>query len=149
LHWARAATSVRARSLGFWNEASPHLPTISSARIVAGISATGAGSGAAEGDDEKEGRLILLHAPKKIASIEAIPRLAAVRPEPTINSPKTNPRPHPSGSLTHQPHSPASLTSQTQKPCRSNDVLQITPARRYSFRKASYMSLTKALTSFA
>src|ERR1700733_4341284 len=91
LHWAFAATSVRARSLGFWNEASPHLPTISSGRIVAGISGTGAGSGAAVGDDdEKEGRLMLLHAPRKIASIEAIPRLAAVRapPEPTMFSPK-------------------------------------------------------------
>jgi len=58
--------------------------------VVAGISATGAGAGSGEGDEEKDGRLMLLHAPKKIASIEAIPRLAAVRapPELTIISPK-------------------------------------------------------------
>jgi hypothetical protein len=65
------------------------LPTISSGRIVAGISGTGAGSGAAEGDDENEGRLMLLHAPSKIASTEATPRLAAIRapPEPIISIP--------------------------------------------------------------
>jgi hypothetical protein len=77
--------------LGFWKDASPHLPTISSARIVAGISGIGAASGADDGDDdEKEGKLMLLHAPRKIASTEAIPRLATVRAphEPTIFSPK-------------------------------------------------------------
>src|SRR5579871_1100408 len=59
--------------------------------MVAGISGTGAGSGAAEGeDDENEGRLMLLHAPRKTASIAAIPRLAAVRtpPDPTMFIPK-------------------------------------------------------------
>src|ERR1700728_4163802 len=91
LHWAFAAASVRARSLGFWKDASPHLPTISSARIVAGISGIGADSGAGDGDDdEKEGRLMLLHAARKIASTEAIPRLVAARApdEPIIFSPK-------------------------------------------------------------
>src|SRR5579871_4465483 len=59
--------------------------------MLAGISGVGAGSGATEGDDEeKEGRLMLLHAPSKIASTEAIPRLAAVRapPELIMFSPK-------------------------------------------------------------
>jgi hypothetical protein len=59
--------------------------------MVAGISGTGAGSGAGEGEEEEnEGRLMLLHAPRKIASTEAIPRLAAVRapPELIMFSPK-------------------------------------------------------------
>jgi len=34
-----------------------------------------AGSGATEGDDENDGRLMLPHAPRNIVSAEAIPRL--------------------------------------------------------------------------
>ncbi|HZR59721.1 MAG TPA: hypothetical protein VFA80_02010, partial [Xanthobacteraceae bacterium] len=59
--------------------------------MVAGISGTGAGSGAAVGDDdEKEGRLTLLHAPSKIASVERTPSLAAIRlpHEQSMFSPK-------------------------------------------------------------
>jgi hypothetical protein len=84
--------------LGFWNEARPHFPTISSARTVAGISGAGAASGGAEGDDEKDGKLMLEQAPRNIASAEATPRLASARAsdEPTIFSPKQNPgRSHP------------------------------------------------------
>src|SRR6516162_381668 len=124
LHCALAAASVRARSLGFWNEARPHLPTISSARIVAGISGTGAGSGA-EGDDEKEGRLMLLHAPRKIANAEAIPRFAAARAlcEPTIFSPKRNPQAAFSRRRIRKQFL-NQFCNQAQKPCRSNDVLK-------------------------
>jgi hypothetical protein len=72
---------VRARSFGFWNDASPQRPTISSERIVAGTSGTAGGSGAAEGADEEEneGRLKLPQAPKDIASAAAIPSLPAAR----------------------------------------------------------------------
>src|SRR6516164_6448239 len=123
LHCALAAASVRARSLGFWNEARPHLPTISSARIVAGISGTGAGSG--DGDDEKEGRLMLLHAPRKTAKAEAIPRLAAVRAlgEPTIFSPKQIRGSHFFRRKVREQFLNRCF-SQAQKPCRSNDVLK-------------------------
>ncbi len=54
---------------------------------------------------------MLLHAPRRIARAEAIPRLAdacALR-EPTMFSPKQILGPHPS-------------CSQAQKTCRSNDV---------------------------
>jgi hypothetical protein len=48
--------------------------------MVAGMSGATPGSGAAVGvDDEKDGRLILPHAPSNSASAEAIPRLATVR----------------------------------------------------------------------
>jgi hypothetical protein len=51
--------------------------------MVAGISGTGAASGAAVGDDdEKEGKLMLLHAPNMSVSTKAVPRLAAVRTPP-------------------------------------------------------------------
>jgi hypothetical protein len=40
--------------------------------------ATG-GSGGAEGPDEKEGKLMLPHAPRNTANAEAIPRLTTVR----------------------------------------------------------------------
>jgi hypothetical protein len=79
LHCAFAAASVRARSGGFWYEARPQRPTISSGRMLAGISGTARGSGAAVGDDESDGRLKLPHAPRNNVSAEAIPRLAAVR----------------------------------------------------------------------
>src|ERR1700738_5421419 len=79
LHCARAAASVRARSAGFWNDARPQRPTISSGRIVAGISGATPGSGAGEGLDENDGRLMLPHAPRNIVSAEAIPRLATPR----------------------------------------------------------------------
>src|ERR1700722_6129180 len=90
LHWAFAATSVRARSLGFWKDASPHLPTISSGRIVAGISGNGAASGAGAGEDAKEGGLMQLSPPEKNPSNKSIPSLVAGRAphEPTIFSPK-------------------------------------------------------------
>jgi hypothetical protein len=47
--------------------------------MVAGISGATGGSGGAEGPDEKEGRLMPLHAPSNTASAEAIPRLTTVR----------------------------------------------------------------------
>src|SRR5437899_6598582 len=78
LHCARAAASVRARSLGFWNDARPQRPTISSGRMDAGTSGT-TGSGATDGEDENEGRLMLPHAPRNTVSAEAIPRLATAR----------------------------------------------------------------------
>ena len=57
------------------------------------------GSGADEGDDENDGRLMLPHAPRNIASADAIPRLATPRTlrKLTIASPRTNSWPHPSG----------------------------------------------------
>src|SRR6185503_17388063 len=57
--------------------------------MVDGISGTGAGSGADVGDEENDGRLVLLHAPKSIASAEASPRLAVSRAlrEPTMSPP--------------------------------------------------------------
>jgi hypothetical protein len=62
--------------------------------MVAGISGTGAGSGAAEGD-EKDGRLMLLQAPRKIVSAEAIPRLTTVRALRDLTMvPPSNSRPH-------------------------------------------------------
>jgi hypothetical protein len=90
--------------------------------MVAGISGTGAGSGAAEGD-EKDGRLMLLQAPSKIVSAEAIPRLTTVRAlrDVTMVSPKQFPA--------------APIHSQTQNSCRSNHGQQMTPALRFSFRK--------------
>src|ERR1700712_2496972 len=92
LHCARAAASVRARSLGFWNEARPQRPTISSARMVAGISGAIPGSGGAEGDDENDGRFMLPHAPRNIVSAEAMPRLTTARtlPDLTMVSPERN-----------------------------------------------------------
>jgi hypothetical protein len=90
--------------------------------MVAGISGTAAGSGTAEGD-EKDGRLMLLQAPRKIDNAEAIPRLTTVRAlrDLTMVSPKQFP-----AAPTH---------SQTQSSCRSNDIQQTMPALRFSFRK--------------
>src|SRR5713226_10560800 len=45
--------------------------------MVAGTSGTG--SGATDGEDENEGRLMLPHAPRNIVSAQAIPRLAPAR----------------------------------------------------------------------
>src|SRR5258705_12002149 len=45
--------------------------------MVAGTSGTG--SGATDGEDENEGRLMLPHAPRNIVSAQAIPRLATAR----------------------------------------------------------------------
>src|SRR5450759_3806656 len=103
LHCAFAAVSVRARSAGFWYEARPQRPTISSARMVAGISGASPGSGAAEGDDDSDGRLMLPHAPRNIVSAEAIPRLATPRAlrDLTMAFPQVNSWPHPSLSLIH------------------------------------------------
>jgi hypothetical protein len=47
--------------------------------MVAGMSGATGGSGGAEGPDEKEGRLMLLHAPRNTAKPAAIPRLTTVR----------------------------------------------------------------------
>jgi hypothetical protein len=95
--------------------------------MVAGISGTGAASGPTEGDDEKDGRLVLLQAPRNIASAEAIPRLATVCAlrDLTMVSPKQLP-----AALIR-----SQIYCQTQNSCRSNDVPQITPALRFSFRK--------------
>src|SRR5438067_11778911 len=81
LHWARAAASVRARSAGFWNEASPQRPTISSARMLAGISGPVPGSATGGGEDEeKDGRLMPPpQAPSSNARQEAAASLTAVR----------------------------------------------------------------------
>src|SRR5215475_9534445 len=81
LHCARAAASVRARSAGFWNEARPQRPTISSGRMVAGISGATPGSVAGGGeDDEKDGRPEPPpHAPSSSARAEAAARLATLR----------------------------------------------------------------------
>jgi hypothetical protein len=91
--------------------------------MVAGISGAALGSGATAGDDEKDGRLMLLQAPRNIVSAEAIPRLATVRAlrDLTMASPKQFPA--------------APIRSQAQNSCRSNDVQQITPELRFSFRK--------------
>jgi len=78
LHWPRAAASVRARSLGFWNEARPQRPTISSARMLAGISGATPGSASGAGLDDNDGS-VLLHAPRKIVSAAAIARPATGR----------------------------------------------------------------------
>src|ERR1700686_3392678 len=66
--------------------------------MVAGISGATPGSGAAVGPDENDGRLMLPHAPRKIVSAEAIPRLATVRPlsDLTMVIPRTNWWPLPS-----------------------------------------------------
>jgi hypothetical protein len=94
--------------------------------MLAGISGTGAGSGA-EGDDEKDGRLMLLQAPRNIASAEAIPRLTTERAlrDLTMVSPKK----FPAAPIHSQ------IYCQTQNSCRSNNVQQMTPALRFSFRK--------------
>jgi hypothetical protein len=48
--------------------------------MVAGISGATPGSGVAVGEeDENDGRLMLLHAPRNIVNAEAIPRLATPR----------------------------------------------------------------------
>jgi hypothetical protein len=47
--------------------------------MVAGMSGATAGSGGAEGPDEKEGRLMPLHAPRNTAKPAAIQRLTAAR----------------------------------------------------------------------
>src|SRR5450759_2152916 len=111
LHCAFAAISVRARSAGFWYDARPQRPTISSARMVAGISGAASGSGAAVGADDNDGRLKLPQAPRNIVSAEAIPRLATVRTltNLTMAFPRANSWPHPS-------------RSQAQNCCGSNDV---------------------------
>jgi hypothetical protein len=61
--------------------------------MLAGISGPGPGSGATEGEDEKDGRLMLLQAPRNIVSAEAIPRLATARAlrDVTMASPKQFP----------------------------------------------------------
>src|SRR3954451_9599415 len=98
LHWPCAAFSVRARSLGFWNEARPQLPTISSERMVAGISGATPGSGSGAELDDSDGRLMLLHAASEIVSADAIVRLEIVRAlrELIIVFPRVNPWPLPS-----------------------------------------------------
>jgi hypothetical protein len=60
--------------------------------MVAGISGAAAGSEGAE-EDEKDGRLMLLQAPRNIVSAEAIPRLATARAlrDVTMASPKQFP----------------------------------------------------------
>ncbi len=60
-------------------DVNPQRPTISSARMVAGISGATPGSGAGGGEDEKDGRLMLLHAPRNIVSVDSIPRLVTAR----------------------------------------------------------------------
>jgi hypothetical protein len=47
--------------------------------MVAGISGAKPGSGAAVGEDENDGRLMLPHAPRNSVSAEATPRLATLR----------------------------------------------------------------------
>ncbi|GLR86933.1 hypothetical protein GCM10007857_36440 [Bradyrhizobium iriomotense] len=81
MHCARAAASVRARSAGFWNEARPQRPTISSERIEAGISGPVPGSASGGGEeDENDGRLMPPpHAPSSSAKAAAAPSLATVR----------------------------------------------------------------------
>jgi hypothetical protein len=68
--------------------------------MVAGISGATPGSGAAVGDDENDGRLMLPHAPRNIVSAEAIARLPAARalPDLTMLFPRQNSWPHPSRS---------------------------------------------------
>jgi hypothetical protein len=69
--------------------------------MVAGISgATPGSTGAGAELDDIEGRLMLLHAPRKIVSAEAIARLATLRAllDPIIASPRTNSWPLPSRS---------------------------------------------------
>src|SRR5437899_9121157 len=100
LHCPRAAASVRARSLGFWNEARPQRPTISSERMVAGISGATPGSASGAELDDSDGRLMLLHAASEIVSADAIARLAIVRAlrELIIVFPRAIPWPLPSSS---------------------------------------------------
>jgi hypothetical protein len=68
---------------------------------------------------------MLLHAPRKIANAEALPRLAAVRAlrEPIIFSPKANPQVAFSRRKVHERFL-NQFFSQAQKPCPSNDVLK-------------------------
>src|SRR6195952_5309163 len=122
LHCPLAAASVRARSAGFWNEARPQRPTISSARIEAGISgATPGSTGSGDEFEDSEGRLMLPQPPRKTVSAEAIARLATVRaltdliialPRPILSRPSR---------------------SQPQNACRSNDVPLTTPSFRFGF----------------
>ena len=95
-----AAASVLARSAGFWNEARPQRPTISSARIEAGISGPAPGSGGGAEPEENDGRLILLQPAKNIASAAAAERFAAMRAlrVPFIQFPPKVPWLHPSRS---------------------------------------------------
>jgi hypothetical protein len=62
--------------------------------MVAGISGATPGSAAGGGvdDEENDGRLKLLHAPRNSVNAEAIPRLATVRTQPdlTMAFPRTN-----------------------------------------------------------
>jgi hypothetical protein len=104
--------------------------------MVAGISGTGAASGAGDGEEEEnEGRLMLLHAPSKIASTEAIPRLAAVRapPELIMFSPKQISRRIRPAAKRKNPD----LATTSCKVRRRADMVS----------QASYMSLTNALIS--
>ena len=78
---------------------------------------------------------MLLHAPRKTASAEAIPRLAAVRAprEPTMFSPK-------------QICGRTRPAAKRKSSCRSNDVHANYAGAPIWFPEASYIRLTKALT---
>src|SRR5215203_6798051 len=97
LHCERAIASVRARSFGFWYEARPQRPTISSERIVAGISGATPGSVATPGlDDDPKLKPVVSQPPKKTVSAATIARLATGRAlrDLIMASPRTNSRPH-------------------------------------------------------
>jgi hypothetical protein len=104
--------------------------------MVAGISGATPGSGGALGpDDDSDGRLMLLHAPRNIVSAEAIARLATTRalPDPIIAFPPSIfGRTRPAANR----KTPAGAMTSIQLRRRPDLVSQ----------EASYIGLTKALT---
>ena len=87
---------------------------------------------------------MLLHAPRKIANAEAIPRFAAARAlcEPTIFSPKRNPQAAFSRRRIRKQFL-NQFCNQAQKPCRSNDVLKLYPPHQgFKFRLLDRISAT-------
>src|SRR3954454_5791923 len=103
--------------------------------MIAGMSGAVCRSGGGVGPDEKDGRLILPQAPRKLANVQAIPRLRIARVlfELIMAFPPGEGR---------WPHPPR---SQAQNYCRSNDVRHMAPVPR-SASRTSYIGLTKVLS---
>jgi hypothetical protein len=93
------------------------------------------GSGATAGDDEKDGRLMLPHAPRNIVSTEAIPRLATARTLTDLIM-----------------VSPEQIRGRTRPAAKRKNAVGAMTSTNYAaapiwFPKASYIRLTKGLTA--
>jgi hypothetical protein len=103
--------------------------------MVAGTSGATPGSGAADGEDGD--RLKLLQAPRKIVSAATTPRLAIVRAIGELSMLSPEQIPGRSRPAANRKNAVGAMTSRKLRRC--SDLVS----------EASYIGLTKALTTFA